>query len=1056
MYCVLSAAAAQPAMNSLQRELQALTAQIEEQDDLLRPLEAEVEKTSKRAMKECVRDDVTVLGREIWKELDGLSDDLRRCRDNAFTSLRAASRQVSTKKLRVRLRLSNKIVKEKAQLSIVTSRGQKAAVESIIRASHDLDACKAVGAYARRSIARLAQCAKNRVKVVESQTPSPQLPPRPTIADAEAAFASAGLRTPDAVEDCLVCWDFMTSFRGSAILPARSEQGFLMLPETRLDEFAAALQAPNCELIKRPAQNNPFRYLAHVHCELLKQVMNDDETEKWWPSPKKSYGPRWWARPDLPSQPLLIRFNANGDAPPPSRTMCQIGAIQATGQPVPVPLLALALQELHYPHPVVQACAQGHPLGQEILLKVGRAAQDAHRATLQSEQPPRQGQASAAELAAFRAFQDSKRAAQAAQDAPSTSPPRPAKPMETDAAAPAPDAVVKPEPAPDAVEPAPPPAPAVKPEPPAAPAEPSAAELHLRAEVERLRRANAALKTPASAVQGAVNCAEGALKACGKAGRKCRKVVGQACSRAAKTAVEAQPTRVSARARRKAPPRNELSGPTPKRTPGRNGRRAPGSGQPGGRAKPLNAAQRAALPLHLHDLLLLFQADAGTRDCPRPTSAVVGQTTWGPLAAAACARIADYSAATLERCAHYDGWGGLEGDLVVHTRPSGGDEATRQGWSPAHRQQWFDPFQEDETSVENPSALEPELVMRDPLQGKKALREGVALLLRGDPYGDLDPAQRCALLRTLIDAVLQTKEAQKVIDERSRRLQSMEVTQYNNQQKKLQDDNMRCRRRAQDSRRDLDIAAPPKLQSAVIDDEGGFFAAARLAELDASSARGLLRCRLEEHRDAECLALLDESLKRCAVYDKAPYDYNEDVERNKAALKAVEDASKAMDVERLRNALLSARRQPGLASPPNQDPNQLAWVLRPLATGALLLRDLEYDAVAIRAIKADEAQARALPSLRAEPVGRDVTGNCHWAFRGEREYKYAPQRIWVQQSPANAENNEGKKCPSWGYYGDAAAVSALCRHLDRDDPSEARLRDHLLLRVPPGVAEWRG
>ena len=154
-----------------------------------------------------------------------------------------------------------------------------------------------------------------------------------------------------------------------------------MLPETRLDEFAAALQAPNDELVRRPEQHNPFRYLAHVHKELLKLIMADEETDRWWPSPKKSYGPRWWARPELPQKapPLLQRFEA---ATPhaPSRIMCQIGAIQATGQPVPVPLLALALQELRYPQPVVDACSHGHPLGQEILLKVGRAAQDAHRA----------------------------------------------------------------------------------------------------------------------------------------------------------------------------------------------------------------------------------------------------------------------------------------------------------------------------------------------------------------------------------------------------------------------------------------------------------------------------------------------------------------------------------------------------------------------------------------------------------------------------------------------------------------------------------------------------
>jgi hypothetical protein len=155
-----------------------------------------------------------MLGKEIWKELDGLSDDLQECRNNAATALRAASRQVSTKRLRVRLRLSGRIVKEPKQIHVVTSKGQRAAVEAIVQASHELDACKDVGAYARRSMRRLQQCAKNRIKVVESQLPGP-LPAKPQIADAEAAFASAGLKTPDAVEDCLVCWDFMTTFRAA-------------------------------------------------------------------------------------------------------------------------------------------------------------------------------------------------------------------------------------------------------------------------------------------------------------------------------------------------------------------------------------------------------------------------------------------------------------------------------------------------------------------------------------------------------------------------------------------------------------------------------------------------------------------------------------------------------------------------------------------------------------------------------------------------------------------------------------------------------------------------
>ena len=119
-------------------------------------------------------------------------------------------------------------------------------------------------------------------------------------------------------------------------------------------------------------------------------------------------------------------------------------------------------------------------------------------------------------------------------------------------------------------------------------------------------RAKPAPRTPAGAVASAAACAEGALAACGKAARKAKKVSSSCNSKAAKTAVEPQqPTRVSARARRKAPPRNEIGFESTPKTRGNNGRRAPGSGLPGGRAKPLNAAQRAALPLHLNDLLFL-------------------------------------------------------------------------------------------------------------------------------------------------------------------------------------------------------------------------------------------------------------------------------------------------------------------------------------------------------------------------------------------------------------------------------------------------------------------
>ena len=101
---------------------------------------------------------------------------------------------------------------------------------------------------------------------------------------------------------------------------------------------------------------------------------------------------------------------------------------------------------------------------------------------------------------------------------------------------------------------------------------------------------------------------------------------------------------------------------------------------------------------------------------------------------------------------------------------AGGDDATRQGWSPAHRQQFFDPYKEDPESVDEPSTQEPACVVRDPLNGKTALREACASLLKGEPYGDLDPSQRCALLRTLIDAALNTKTVTEEINKRATKI----------------------------------------------------------------------------------------------------------------------------------------------------------------------------------------------------------------------------------------------------------------------------------------------
>ena len=76
--------------------------------------------------------------------------------------------------------------------------------------------------------------------------------------------------------------------------------------------------------------------------------------------------------------------------------------------------------------------------------------------------------------------------------------------------------------------------------------------------------------------------------------------------------------------------------------------------------------------------------------------------------------------------------------------------------------------------MDEPSTQEPACVVRDPLNGKTALREACASLLRGEPYGDLDPSQRCALLRTLIDAALNTKTVTEEINKRATKIANAE------------------------------------------------------------------------------------------------------------------------------------------------------------------------------------------------------------------------------------------------------------------------------------------
>ena len=205
--------------------------------------------------------------------------------------MRSATRACSSKKQRVRVRLAGRLVREYGDRPtyVASTRGQRGAVDAIVAAASELDALKDINDFGRRAKRRFEEFAGLPAAARPAPADDAKRPARPAVADAAAAFASAGLDATDAVDDCLACWEFLCAFRGSAVLPLNSEAGHLMLPETRLDEFAAALQAPHAELQRRPAHANQYRYLQHLHVELLKVLFNDDGTDAWWPKPAKRH-----------------------------------------------------------------------------------------------------------------------------------------------------------------------------------------------------------------------------------------------------------------------------------------------------------------------------------------------------------------------------------------------------------------------------------------------------------------------------------------------------------------------------------------------------------------------------------------------------------------------------------------------------------------------------------------------------------------------------------------------------------------------------------------------
>ena len=270
-------------------------------------------------------------------------------------------------------------------------------------------------------------------------------------------------------------------------------------------------------------------------------------------------------------------------------------------------------------------------------------------------------------------------------------------------------------------------------------------------------------------------------------------------SKAAKTAAEPQqPTRcppgleekprlATRSALRARQGREATTAEAPSGLPGRSGQAA----QCGAAGGPTPASERFATAP---------QARRGDSGLSRFPPAVVGATTWAPLAAAACARIADYAAPLHKNGAAPTTSGAASRGTLLFikagrargvlpfvagtrirttsgpsrrcqrdavaatastrcrmtsdrrmsernrsTRAGAGDDATRRGWSPAHRQQFFDPYKEDPESVDGPDARTG-LCRSRSTERQGGAPGGCASLLKGEPYGDLDPSQRCALL----------------------------------------------------------------------------------------------------------------------------------------------------------------------------------------------------------------------------------------------------------------------------------------------------------------------
>ncbi|KAJ8607989.1 hypothetical protein CTAYLR_008229 [Chrysophaeum taylorii] len=985
--------------------------------------------------------------RECLAELEGFVDDYRKCRDAARTAVRWAARVAAKKTHRVRLRVGGDHVSGPLDVALAP-RGRRSGVDAVSRAVRHLDTLARLRDFSRRSIERYAALAP----LVLADDPSARRrTPRPPVADAQSAFARAGLTTPDAIEDCLCVWEFMCAFRGSRFLPTHNETNLEMLPACKLDTFANALKANHTELQRRPHHENPHRFVATVHLHLVRLLLVDQSTDVWWPPPKRTWNSRWWDREyhsivlqrDLPNyddqQPVdqqqqqqqsrPAQDHANAKLPPHlqlavsaaahaqqaahsfiQQQPLQLGAASHFVSPAAALHHQRLLQHPQFARPQLQQYPQQQQQQQQhqtpLVPQVHPHPQQAFPAQQQQNGgvrvDPQRLQAADAILCAATMISsnapipmDILYRAAVAIGAPNdvlreSAMGRSPSPSLVHAIAAAaaqlssrggggggggtlPIVPANNHPAPVVPAPTPPLSAEER-------AELAEREEQLRAERAR-RDAAVSAELRARGRQIADRAVEVARVVAEVAAAEA--AVAAASKDDALAAAHASLNAVQMRAKRERKrPRNDLETAQQEEAQRKlKGSRAIMAEKPK-RGRP---SAGATVPLKTNELVNLLKLD-NERVVPRPPLETVSATNWPVICAAAAARITDYF-------------------------------------------EEYDCPDEDEKETANGHVK--------PLRGKKTLRMAIEHILNGHPYGGLSPRCRCALLRVLVDASLRTAIVRRELESRAKIFAQKETEVIADKHKARADDFVKNRVVAAKARSKLGLPSLSRSYPATpANDEvaaTSLFHVARIADITASTKRGLLRLELELCRDAEVAAGLD-------VVDATP---------DHPLSTQIAAALATANLPALRNLVDAARASPAFF---REDRS----IARPLVTAMLALDAADRRARDRQARKTTTDLFRSLEPLRTELVGRDAYGSAYWAFSGE--HSYAPHRVWVQLDPEppkvhhqngppdQCANNNGSPprpprpaLPCWYYFGDAASVGQFASSIDPTDPSERAL-----------------